>query len=274
MSREGSARSAAAVGYPVLGVACFLFAWWAWIEFAVTPGGFLAAFAPDRAFRALAELMRDGVFPRHIVASVSRILVGLAIAAVLGIPLGLALGLWPALRRTVNPVASFIRMVSPLSWTPLAIIWFGVGDQPVYFLIAIGAIWPISISTSAGIAAIDPQWLVLGRSLGANRVELLWTVIWPGIRANVLTGLRLALTTAWIILVPAEMLGVDSGLGYFILDSRDRFAYDDLVAAIIVIGVIGIVLDGIAQLGLTPRRRRGRSTAAGATGKPARLLTE
>src|SRR5690606_30399161 len=106
------------------------------------------------------------------------------------------------------------------------------------------------------VAGLDRQWLMLGRSLRATRPELLRTIVWPGVRTDVLTGLRLGLTTAWIILVPAEMLGVDSGLGYFILDARDRFAYAELMAAVIVIGVLGLLLDRLAWWFLTPRRRR------------------
>jgi NitT/TauT family transport system permease protein len=246
---------------PLAGVGLFVGAWWAWIQFFVEPGSFQAAFAPDRALRALAALLGDGTLHRHVLASLRRIVVGLGIAAAVGVPLGLALGGLPLFARTAGLVTGFIRMISPLSWTPLAIIWFGVGDPPVYFLIAIGAVWPIALSTSAGVAALDRQFVMLGRSLRANRRELLRTIVWPGVRADVLTGLRLGLTTAWIILVPAEMLGVDSGMGYFILDARDRFAYADLMAAIIVIGMLGFVLDRMAWWFLTPRRRR-RTRAA------------
>jgi NitT/TauT family transport system permease protein len=253
--------------YPALGIAVFVAAWWAWIRFFVEPGSFQSAFAPGPGVNALIDLIADGKLNRHVLASLKRIAVGLGIAAALGIPFGLALGGLPVFARMTGLVTSFIRMVSPLSWTPLAIIWFGVGDPPVYFLIAIGAVWPIALSTSAGVASLDRQWLMLGRSLRATPTELLRTVIWPGIRGDVLTGLRLGLTTAWIILVPAEMLGVDSGMGYFILDSRDRFAYSDLVAAIMVIGALGFALDRVAQWFLTPRRRgRTRPVPAGLLG--------
>jgi len=259
---QGWGGVVAAVGLPLLGAAVLVVLWWLAITLFVEEGSFLASFAPDKGGRALADLLADGTLNRHAIASVKRILVGLLIAAVIGIPFGLALGGSRIFARTFGPAASFVRMVSPLSWTPLAIIWFGVGDQPVYFLVAIGAVWPIALSTSAGVAALDPQWLMLGRSLRATRFELLRTIIWPGIRADVLTGLRLALTTAWIILVPAEMLGVDSGLGYFILDSRDRFDYSDLVAALVVIGALGFILDRAAHYLLTPRRRVARRAAA------------
>jgi NitT/TauT family transport system permease protein len=248
-------RIARAVGYPLLGLVLFVAAWWAWVAFFIEPGTFLAQFAPEKGFRALHRLLTEGTLNRHVIASLRRIFVGLGIAAAIGIPMGLALGGIPLFAKTMGPVFGFVRMVSPLSWTPLAIIWFGVGDPPVYFLVAIGAVWPIALSTSAGVASLDRQWLMLGRSLRATRLELLRTIIWPGVRGDVLTGLRLGLTTAWIILVPAEMLGVDSGLGYFILDSRDRFAYSDLVAAIIVIGALGFAIDRAANWLLTPRRR-------------------
>lgn len=247
---------AGAIFLPLLGVLAFIVVWWAWIEFTTEPGSFRASFGPEPGFRALYDLLSEGRLNRHIMASLERILVGLGIAGLIGIPLGMLMGGVSIAGRMLGAITSFIRMISPLSWTPLAIIWFGVGDAPVYFLIAIGAVWPVTLSTAAGVASLDRQWLMLGRSLRGTRLELLRTIVWPGIRGDVLTGLRLGLTTAWIILVPAEMLGVDSGMGYFILDSRDRFDYADLVAAIIVIGALGFVLDRLAHFLLTPRRRR------------------
>lgn len=247
-----------AVAPPLVGLAACIGAWWAWVQLFVEPGSFQSAFAPDHAVRALWTLLTEGTLTRHVAASARRIAVGLGLAALIGIPFGLAVGGLPIVARATGLVTGLVRMISPLSWTPLAIIWFGVGDPPVYFLIAIGAMWPIALSTSAAVAGLNRQWLMLGRSLRANRTELLRTIVWPGVRTDVLTGLRLGLTTAWIILVPAEMLGVDSGLGYFILDARDRFAYAELMAAVIVIGIMGLLLDRLAWWFLTPRRRRRR----------------
>jgi NitT/TauT family transport system permease protein len=123
----------------------------------------------------------------------------------------------------------------------------GVGDAPVYFLLAFAAVWPILLNTAAGVARLDPNWLLLARSLSATRHETLLRVILPGIMADVLTGLRLAIGIIWIVLVPAEMLGVSGGLGYFILDTRDRLAYGELMAAIILIGLLGYSLDYLAR---------------------------
>jgi len=124
----------------------------------------------------------------------------------------------------------------------------GVGDAPVYFLLAFAAVWPLMLSTAAGVAQLDPNWMLLGRSLSATRWEVIWRLVLPGITAHILTGVRLAIGIIWIVLVPAEMLGVSAGLGYFILDTRDRLAYSELTAAIILIGLLGYALDYAARL--------------------------
>ncbi len=245
---------------PVVGIIGLVALWWASIALLVPDSGFLSRFAPERTFSSLIHLLTSGQIWPHLIASIQRIVVGLALSAAIGFPLGLAVGSVQVFARVSGPIFQFIRMVSPLSWTPLAIILFGVGNAPVYFLIAIGGVWPIVLNTSAGVAALDPRWLVVGRSLGANRWEILRTIVWPAIRPNVLTGLRLTVGLSWIILVPAEMLGVDSGLGYFILDTRDRFAYSELMAAIIVIGICGFLIDTLARSALSERRRAARST--------------
>jgi NitT/TauT family transport system permease protein len=148
-------------------------------------------------------------------------------------------------------------MISPLAWAPLAVMVFGVGDAPVYFLIAVGCVWAIVLNVAAGVHALDPRWLLLARSLGATPVETFHTIVWPGIRAHVVTGFRLAVGLAWIIVVPAEMLGVDSGLGYAVLNTRDRLAYGELMAMILIIGACGFVMDlGVRWLVADRRGRR------------------
>ena len=122
-----------------------------------------------------------------------------------------------------------------------------LGDAPAYFLLAFAAVWPILLNTAAGVAQLDKNWLLLARSLSATRRETIVHVILPGITAQILTGVRLAIGIIWIVLVPAEMLGVSAGLGYFILDARDRLAYSDLMAAILVIGFLGYLLDHAAR---------------------------
>jgi NitT/TauT family transport system permease protein len=153
-----------------------------------------------------------------------------------------------AVERATGPLFQFIRMISPISWMPLAVMVFGIGDAPVYFLLTIAAVWPIMLNVSSGVHAVDPRWLTLARSLCATRRETVMRIVVPAVVAHILTGIRLAIGIVWIVLVPAEMLGVSEGLGYFILDTRDRLAYPELMAAILVIGVIGYLLDWAARL--------------------------
>jgi NitT/TauT family transport system permease protein len=250
-------QAAAGLLWPLAGMALLLALWWAVLAFAVSDTSMLQRFAPGGTFRALVDLLRSGELWPHLLISLRRVLLGLAISAGIGLPLGLLVGSSRLAMRASSGAFQFLRMISPLSWTPLAIIVFGVGDVPVLFLIVIAAVWPVVLNTAAGVSALDPRWLAVGRSMGATRWELLRSIVWPGIRPHVLTGLRLSVGLAWIILVPAEMLGVDSGLGYYILDSRDRLAYEQVMAVILTIGVCGFVLD-LAARWLFRERRHGR----------------
>jgi NitT/TauT family transport system permease protein len=143
-------------------------------------------------------------------------------------------------------------MISPLAWMPLAVMAFATWDGAIVFLIAAAAVWPIVFATAAGLAKLDPQWFKVARNLGAGARHLLATVIVPAIATDILTGIRLALGVAWIVLVPAEFLGVTSGLGYAVNDARDTLSYDRLAAVVLVIGLIGFSLDGLC-LGLIQR---------------------
>jgi NitT/TauT family transport system permease protein len=136
-------------------------------------------------------------------------------------------------------------MVSPLSWEPIAVIAFASWDQAIVFLIAIGAVWPVMFATAAGLAKIDPAWFKVARNLGAKRRHLLTQVILPAVAYDMLTGIRLAVGVAWIVLIPAEFFGTKSGIGYTIEDARENLFYDQMMGMIVLIGVIGYVLDTI-----------------------------
>lgn len=141
--------------------------------------------------------------------------------------------------QTVAPVAQFLRMISPLSWAPIAVVLFGIGNQAVIFLVAAASVWPIVLDTAAGVRAIDPGLLLVARSFGASRREQPAKVILPVVRAQVQTGVRIGPGIARVVLVPAEMLGVRSGLGSQVLDARDQLPYDQVMAVIVVNGIIG-----------------------------------
>lgn len=203
--------------------------------------------APAPALASLWDLASSPRLWQHSLASLQRVGVGLLLAVGLGLPLGLLLGRSRAFEETASGAFQLLRMVSPLSWMPIAVMLFGVGNAPIYFLLTFAALWPIALNTSAGVRSVDPQWLALGASLSATRGELLRRIILPAIAGHVLTGVRLAIGVIWIVLVPCEMLGVSSGLGYFILDTRDRMAYDELMAVVVFIGLLGWALDSTVR---------------------------
>jgi NitT/TauT family transport system permease protein len=240
------------------GLVLLVFLWWLATDIVAKPGGFAQKFSPTTAIPSLFWLLTKSDLPLHIVVSLRRVFAGLAIALVIGVPAGLAIGAWRAVEAATTPSFQFLRMISPLSWMPIAVIVFGIGDAPIYFLLAFASVWPIMLSTAAGVRQLDPHWLLLSRSLAATRWETLSRVILPGVLGHVLTGVRMAIGIAWIVLVPCEMLGVSAGLGYFILDTRDRLAYAELMATVVLIGVIGFALDVLARA-LAERVSPGRS---------------
>ncbi len=204
-------------------------------------------FTPKAAFVSLYELLRGGELTHDTIASLRRVGVSLALALAAGIPTGLAVGSSRLFDASTRGAFQFVRMISPLSWMPIAVMLFGIGDAPIYFLLAITAVWPIVLNTAAGVRQLDPRWLALAKSLSATRTEVLFKIILPGILGHILTGVRIAIGIIWILLVPCEMLGVTSGLGYFVLDTRDRLAYSELMAVILLIGVLGFTLDALAS---------------------------
>ena len=203
---------------------------------------------PIATLSSLQDLITSGdIFP-HIAASLKRIIIGLLSALLIGIPLGLALGFSKILEQLCTPAFQFLRMISPLSWMPIVVMILGIGDLPIYFLLTFACVWSLILSTTSGVRSIDPQWLLLGRSLVATKKEMLRYIIAPAITTHLITGLRVSLGIAWVILVPCEMLGVNEGLGYLILDTRDRLAYSELMAIILIIGTLGWGLDSLLRL--------------------------
>ena len=128
---------------------------------------------------------------------------------------------------------------------PVAVLAFDTWDAAIVFLVAVAAVWPVLFSSAQGVRRIDPLWFKVARNLGADGLQMLRRIIFPAIAQDIFAGIRLAVGVAWIVLVPAEYLGVTSGLGYAINDARDTLEYDTLAAVVVVIGVIGFVLDGV-----------------------------
>ncbi len=232
---------------PFLGLVGGAFVWWLFTTPLWHSNPIVADFSPERTLAALGQLFASGTIIPHIQTSLRRMLMGLLAATAIGVPLGVLLGLSRPLEQTTSALFQFIRMISPLSWMPLAVMVLGIGDLPVYFLLTIAAVWPLVLNASAGVVSVNQRWLLLSRSLCATHWETVSQVIIPAIVPHLLTGMRLAIGIIWIILVPAEMLGVSAGLGYYILDTRDRLSYSELMAVILIIGMIGYGLDSVLR---------------------------
>lgn len=243
--RSSFARVAGRVSIRLAVIAGAVGLWWLASSAVWSDNPVISRIGPDESVPALWNGLVDGDLVADLRASLLRLVIGLVIAIGVGVPLGLALGSSRRVEDASTPVVNFLRMISPLAWAPIVIVAFGVGDAPVLFLIAITAVWPVALGTAAGVKAVSPALKELAESLGATRPERLRFVTSPIVKANVLTALRLALGVAWIVLVPAEMLGVDSGLGYAVLNARDQLDYAALGGAVLMIGVTGFLIDAL-----------------------------
>lgn len=235
------------LAYPVLGVAILLGLWWlGGYIIATNPStSSFAGFGPGPAFIQLWDIIRSGDLWGIVHPSLYRIGMGLLWAICIGVPMGISIGMFRVVQSISHIPFQFLRMISPLAWMPIAVLAFASWDSAIVFLIMVAAVWPIMFSTAHGVRRIDPLWFTVGKNLGAGGVQMLARIILPAIAQDVFAGIRLAVGVAWIVLVPAEYLGVTSGLGYAINDARDTLSYDTLTAIVLVIGVIGYILDSI-----------------------------
>lgn len=202
---------------------------------------------PVAVFGSYWQLMTDGSLLKHTVASLYRVTVGFYLAAMLGIPLGIALGRIIVARNILNPVIQFLRPISPLAWIPLAMLWFGIGDKPAIFLIFLSCFFPLVVATTIAVGSINQVYFQVAANFNFSRADVLFKVIIPAIFPDLVTALRLTVSIAWLVVVAAEMIAVQSGLGFLILDSRNALRMDYVMVAMIVIGVIGLLLDFIVQ---------------------------
>ena len=200
--------------------------------------------SPLNVEKGLIELFHKHVLWADIGDSLRRVAIGYSLAILIGIPLGLLLGWSATANQIVNPVIQLLRPISPIAWIPVAIIFFGVGDRAAIFLIFLGAVFPILIASISGVSSVPPIFRSAGRNFGLSTPQLLTRIIFPAALPQILIGARLALGIAWLVVVAGEMIAVDSGLGYLIIDSRNSGKrYDLVVAAMLLIGLIGLTLD-------------------------------
>jgi NitT/TauT family transport system permease protein len=195
------------------------------------------------------ELLKDGSLWRHIGASLLRVAAGFGLAVCVAVPLGLWMGWVRGAFRTLNPLFQILRPISPIAWIPIAILWFGVGDASPIYLIFISSVFPMVVQTTVGVHAIERRYLRAAENFGVSRRTLFRRVVIPAVLPQIIVGMRIGLGVAWLVVVAAEMIALHSGLGYMIMDSRNAGnRYDLVVAGMIIIGLIGLSLDGMMRL--------------------------
>jgi NitT/TauT family transport system permease protein len=225
---------------PLITAAAILALW----SFAVQFSGTKIFPSPAAVAGAIATLAEKSLLWRYIADSLGRVFAGYVIAIIIGIPLGFLLGWYAPLARAVNPLIQMLRPISPLAWMPLAVIWFGVSNAAPVFLIFLASFFPIVVAAMNGVRNVPPMYLQAGRNFGLTTSQLMIRVVAPAALPGIIVGLRLAFGIAWVVLVAAEMIAVDSGLGYLIIDARNAGKrYDLVVAGMLMIGLIGLVLD-------------------------------
>jgi len=211
--------------------------------------------SPLAVAAGLHDLIQTGMPPGHqlhvhIYYSMQRVLWGYALASLVAIPLGILMGWSRTIRNLIEPLVEMIRPVPPLAWIPLAILWFGIGTKSAAFIIFLGAFFPILLNTVGGVHSIDPVLIEAARMLNANRRFIFLKVLIPGAIPSILTGMRIGIGIGWMTLVAAEYTGIREGygLGYMIMTARDIQRPDEIVAGMLVIGLIGLGIDSALRI--------------------------
>ena len=230
---------------PLLVIATVIAVWW-WVvarsESPIFP-------TPWAVVTGAWELAQDGSLWEHIRSSLLRVGIGFGLAMLVAIPLGLWMGWVGGAYRTLNPIFQMLRPISPIAWIPLAILWFGMDDISPIFLIFISSVFPMIVQTTSGVHTIERRYLRAAANFGVSRSVLFRQVVIPAVLPEIIVGMRIGIGVAWLVVVAAEMIALRSGLGYLIMDSRNAGnRYDLVIASMIIIGIIGLLLDGITRL--------------------------
>lgn len=191
----------------------------------------------------------SGELPIDAMGSMYRVVVGFLIGAGLALPLGLTMGASARVYAWLNPLVQVLRPIPPIAYIPLAILWFGLGNPPAVFLIAIGAFFPVLINTIAGVRQVDSIYIRAARNLGASQSTLFLRVMLPAAVPYILSGVRIGIGTSFIVVIVSEMIAVNNGLGFRILEAREYFWSDKIIAGMITIGMLGLAIDtGVNKL--------------------------
>ena len=193
----------------------------------------------DDAFSATLHL--------HVIASISRVFGGFGLALLVALPLGLLIGRIAIVRDILDPTLQLLRPVPVTAWLPLAMIIFGIGPRSAFFLVFLGAFYPILINTVFGVRSVEPRLFEAASMLGCQGTAQFFRVVLPASLPSIFTGIRLGLGFAWVVIVVGEMTGVQTGLGALIMDARQLSRTDIVISGMIVIGIVGFLSDQLAS---------------------------
>ena len=216
-----------------------------------TPGDVLAVFV---------ESIVDGSLPRHVGRSVARVVEGFGVAALAAIGLGLLAGLCAPLRLAVEPVIEFVRPIPPLAFLPMFLVWFGLGEASKVAFIGYTTFFPMFVTVAASVLGVDVMLLRAAASLGASRVDLIRHVVLPAALPGIIVGLRLGFGLALFVIVGAEFMGADAGLGHLIMEGRTFFQPAQIVMGALILGLLGSLVNALL-LAAERRVLRGRAVA-------------
>jgi NitT/TauT family transport system permease protein len=232
--------------FPSLAVIAVLLTVW-WLAVVLTGSAIFPT--PWQVVTGTVELAHDGTLWDDIGASLMRVATGFLLAVAIAVPLGLWMGWVKGAFSTLNPLFQMLRPISPIAWIPIAILWFGVGNESPIFLIFISSVFPMVVQTTAGVHTIERRYLRAAENFGVSRYTLFRRVIIPAVLPQIIVGMRIGLGVAWLVVVAAEMIALRSGLGYLIIDSRNAGnRYDLVIGGMVIIGLIGLLLDGLMRL--------------------------
>ncbi|WP_393014785.1 nitrate ABC transporter permease [Limnothrix redekei] len=177
-----------------------------------------------------------------LLTSLRRVLSGFLIGTAIAIPLGILIGLSPVVSKAVDPFIQILRPVSPLAWLPLGLALMRDSERTALFVIAITSIWPTLINTKFGVSNVDPAYLNVAHTLGASRWRIITKVILPAAAPNIVSGLRISLGIAWLVIVAAEIL-LSGGIGYFVWNEWNNLKITSIITAILIVGLVGLLMD-------------------------------
>ena len=250
----------------LIAVVLFLLLWQlaVWVIYRGSSEGHLLP-APLEVLAAAKDLLLSGELLRHTTQSLLRVTTGLLIAVALAVPLGLLIGWFPVARDMGEILIDTFRPIPPLAWIPLAVLWFGLSPASAIFIIVIGGFFPTLVATVAGVRGVDRGLLEAAYTLGSvSSFDLFRRVVLPAALPSIMTGIRISAGLAWMSVVAAEMIAIDSGLGYMILNARQIFRPDVVVTGMAVIGLIGYAMDRFlfwCETKIFAWRRTGRAEA-------------